>query len=250
MPWEIVLAAGGLITLSAALYSSVGHGGGSGYLAVMALFSMAPSVMRPAALVLNVAVSSITLVAFARRGAFSWRVLWPFAISAVPFAFLGGRLVLPGLVYKPVLALVLLLSAAQLLRPTTRPVDDPALRPPIGPALAVGGGIGLLAGITGIGGGVFLSPVLLLNRWAATRTTAGVSAAFILLNSLSGLAGQLSTLSAIPATALAVWAPSAIVGGLVGSRFGSRRANPATIYRLLAVVLVVAAAKLLLTLGD
>lgn len=236
--------------LSAALYSSVGHGGGSGYLAVMALFSIAPAVMRPAALVLNVAVSSIALVAFARRGAFSWRVLWPFAVLAVPFAYLGGRLVLPGLVYKPVLTLVLLISAAQLVRPTTRPVNDPALRPPLAPALGVGAGIGLLAGVTGIGGGVFLSPVLLLNRWAATRTTAGVSAAFILLNSLAGLAGQLTSVAAIPAASLAIWAPCAIVGGLAGSRFGSRRANPTTIYRLLALVLIVAAAKLLLTLTD
>ncbi len=236
--------------LSAALYSSVGHGGGSGYLAVMALFSIAPAVMRPAALVLNVAVSSIALVAFARRGAFSWRVLWPFAVAAVPCAFVGGRMVLPGLAYKPILALVLLISAAQLVRPTTRPVNDPALRPPLAPALGVGAGIGLLAGVTGIGGGVFLSPVLLLNRWAATRTTAGVSAAFILLNSLSGLAGQLTSVAAIPSASLAIWAPCAIVGGLAGSRFGSRRANPTTIYRLLAVVLIVAAAKLLLTLGE
>lgn len=247
--WAVVVV-GLLIGVSAVLYSSVGHGGGSGYLAVMALFSLSAEVMRPTALVLNIAVASIGLVAFYRRGAFSWRVLWPFAVTAVPMAFVGGLLHVPGVVYKPLLAAVLIYSAGYLFWPKAEPADDPGLRPPVAPALLIGAFIGLLSGITGIGGGIFLSPLLLFRRWADTRTTAGVSAGFILLNSVSGLAGQLQLLEALPLDAIAVWVPLAVVGGFLGSRYGSRHLRNRTIQRLLGVVLLVAAAKMLLTLAE
>ena len=247
--WAVVVV-GLLIGVSAVLYSSVGHGGGSGYLAVMALFSLSAEVMRPTALVLNIAVASLGLVAFYRRGAFSWRVLWPFAVTAVPMAFVGGLLHVPGVVYKPLLAAVLIYSAGYLFWPKAEPADDPRLRPPVAPALLIGAFIGLLSGITGIGGGIFLSPLLLFRRWADTRTTAGVSAGFILLNSVSGLAGQLQLLEALPLDAIAVWVPLAVVGGFLGSRYGSRHLRNRTIQRLLGVVLLVAAAKMLLTLAE
>lgn len=247
--WAVVVV-GLLIGVSAVLYSSVGHGGGSGYLAVMALFSLSAEVMRPTALVLNIAVASIGLVAFYRRGAFSWRVLWPFAVTAVPMAFVGGLLHVPGVVYKPLLGAVLIYSAGYLFWPKAEPADDPGLRPPVAPALLIGAFIGLLSGITGIGGGIFLSPLLLFRRWADTRTTAGVSAGFILLNSVSGLAGQLQLLEALPFDAIAVWVPLAVVGGFLGSRYGSRHLRNRTIQRLLGVVLLVAAAKMLLTLAE
>lgn len=247
--WAVVVV-GLLIGVSAVLYSSVGHGGGSGYLAVMALFSLSAEVMRPTALVLNIAVASIGLVAFYRRGAFSWRVLWPFAVTAVPMAFVGGLLHVPGVVYKPLLGAVLIYSAGYLFWPKAEPADDPGLRPPVAPALLIGAFIGLLSGITGIGGGIFLSPLLLFRRWADTRTTAGVSAGFILLNSVSGLAGQLQLLEALPLDAIAVWVPLAVVGGFLGSRYGSRHLRNRTIQRLLSVVLLVAAAKMLLTLAE
>lgn len=247
--WAVVVV-GLLIGVSAVLYSSVGHGGGSGYLAVMALFSLSAEVMRPTALVLNIAVASIGLVAFYRRGAFSWRVLWPFAVTAVPMAFVGGLLHVPGVVYKPLLGAVLIYSAGYLFWPKAEPADDPGLRPPVAPALLIGAFIGLLSGITGIGGGIFLSPLLLFRRWADTRTTAGVSAGFILLNSVSGLAGQLQLLEALPLDAIAVWVPLAVVGGFLGSRYGSRHLRNRTIQRLLGVVLLVAAAKMLLTLAE
>lgn len=247
--WAVVVV-GLLIGVSAVLYSSVGHGGGSGYLAVMALFSLSAEVMRPTALVLNIAVASIGLVAFYRRGAFSWRVLWPFAVTAVPMAFVGGLLHVPGVVYKPLLGAVLIYSAGYLFWPKAEPAEEPGLRPPVAPALLIGAFIGLLSGITGIGGGIFLSPLLLFRRWADTRTTAGVSAGFILLNSVSGLAGQLQLLEALPLDAIAVWVPLAVVGGFLGSRYGSRHLRNRTIQRLLGVVLLVAAAKMLLTLAE
>ncbi|KGM12028.1 sulfite exporter TauE/SafE family protein [Cellulomonas bogoriensis] len=247
MDLDLALLIGVFIFASALLYSSVGHGGGSGYLAVMALFAVSPEVMRPAALVLNIGVSSVAAWSYHRRGAFSFRVWWPFAVTAVPLAFVGGRLDVPGLVYQPLLAVVLLYSAWWLLSPRSVPVDDPDLRPPLVPALGAGMGMGLLAGLTGIGGGIFLSPLLLLNRWAATRTTSAVSAVFILVNSSAGLAGQATTVTAIPWNAALVWVPLALVGGFLGSRYGARTGATKAIYRLLAVVLLVAATKLVLT---
>ncbi|AQP43871.1 sulfite exporter TauE/SafE family protein [Tessaracoccus flavus] len=250
MELEIIVAVGLLIGLSAILYSSVGHGGGSGYLAVMALFSVTTEVMRPTALVLNIAVAAIGFAAFYRRGAFSWRVLWPFAVTAVPMAFVGGLIHVPGVVYKPLLAAVLIYSAGYLFWPKADPADDPGMRPPVLPALAIGAFVGLLSGVTGIGGGIFLSPILLFRRWADTKTTAGVAAAFILLNSASGLAGQLQLLDSIPLDAIAVWVPLAVLGGFLGSRYGSRTPRNIHIQRLLGVVLLVAAGKMLLTIGD
>lgn len=241
---------GACILVMAALYSSVGHGGGSGYLAVMALFAVAPAEMRPSALLLNIGVTILGAWTYVRRGQFSLRVLWPFAVSAIPMAFLGGQLAVPGVVYKPLLAAALLYSAWYLVSPRSIPDDDPSQRPPVAPALVLGAGIGFLAGLTGVGGGIFLSPVLLFNRWSATRVASGVAAVFILLNSSAGLAGQLSTIAEVPWKAMAYWLPAALVGAFLGSRYGSRIAATKTIYRLLGLVLVIAAAKLVLTLGD
>lgn len=250
MALETAIVIGIGMVVVAALYSSVGHGGGSGYLAVMALFTVAPEVMRPAALVLNIVVASLAAWTFLRRGAFSWRALWPLAVTAVPMAFLGGQLSVPGVVYKPLLAVVLLWSAVYLVSPGARPCDDPTLIPPVGPALGAGAVLGLLSGLTGIGGGIFLSPLLLFARWAPTRQVSGVAAAFILLNSSAGLAGQVSTVVKIPWTSLTVWVPLVLVGGVAGARYGSRTPNTKNIYRLLGVVLAVAAGKMLLTLGG
>lgn len=247
---EVTAAVTVAILVIATLYSSVGHGGGSGYLAVMALLAVPTTVMRPTALLLNIVVAGIGTVAFLRRGAFSWRVFWPFAVTAVPLAYVGGRLHVPGQVYKPLLAVVLLYSAYHLFSPRSTPDDDPGLRPPVVPALGWGAGIGLLSGLTGIGGGIFLSPVLLFNRWSATRTTSGVAAMFILLNSASGLAGQVTLLQEVPWTAMAWWTPAGVLGGYLGSRFGSRTVQTKVIYRLLAAVLLIAAVKLLLTVGS
>jgi len=244
VPHTLVLTC--LIAGAAMLYSAVGHAGASGYLAAMALLGVEPAVMKPTALLLNLIVASIATARFARAGYFSWPLLWPFALGSVPFAFIGGAWLLPGDWYKRVLGLVLAVAAARLFLESLGPRDVPARTRPVAAAVACGAGIGLLAGLTGTGGGIFLSPLLLFTRWADTRATGGVSAAFILMNSAAGLAGNVASVRMVPAEAV-VWAVAAAGGGLVGSELGSRRIGSARSRRVLTAVLLVAAAKLLLT---
>jgi uncharacterized membrane protein YfcA len=236
-----------LIFLAALLYSSVGHAGASGYLAVMGLCGVSAAVMKPTALALNVLVAAIATVRFYRDGCFSWPLFLPFALPAVPAAFVGGAVTLPGQVYRPVVGVVLLLAAIRLLRPASpASAGDAPERPlPLAKAAASGAVIGLLSGLTGTGGGIFLTPLLLFTGWAGPKESAGVSAAFILVNSAAGLAGRLASLADLPG-AIPYWAVAAGAGGLVGADLGSRRLGNATLRRLLAVVLVVAGLKLVL----
>ncbi len=232
-----------LFFLVALLYSSVGHAGASGYLALMALLGTSAVVMRPTALVLNLFVAAIGTVAFVRAGHFRWSLTWPFLVTAVPMAYLGGRLALPVESYRTVVGVVLLLSAARLL--VELRATDRALRaPPIGAAAAVGAGLGFLAGITGVGGGIFLSPLLLLAGWADLRTTAATSVVFILANSAAGLLGQWHAVGNLPAEALP-WGAAVVCGGLVGSWLGARRLPAPAIRATLAAVLVTAGIKLI-----
>jgi uncharacterized membrane protein YfcA len=235
-----------LIFAAAVLYSSVGHAGASGYLAAMALFGLAPDRMRPAALLLNVIVATIGTVRFYRAGCFSWRLFLPFTAGSIPFALLGGYLALPPDVYRPVLGVILLLSAVRLV--ASNPTHDSAdtRRVPTLLAVVCGAGIGLLSGLTGTGGGIFLSPLLLIMRWAGPKETAGVSVAFILANSIAGLAGLLTKVQTLP-DGIGVWAVAAAVGGLIGSEFGSKRLGSRTFRLLLAVVVVIAGLKMILT---
>lgn len=234
-----------LILVAAGLYGSVGHGGASAYLAAMALAGIVPEVMRPTALALNIAVASISFFKFYRAGGFSWRLFWPFAVTSIPFAFLGGMLGLPGAIYKPVVGLVLLYAAVRLFI-VLKSSAGSEIRPlPIWAALAIGAGLGLLSGLVGVGGGIFLSPLLILMGWADTRQTAGISALFIVVNSVAGLLGQLASLSNIP-PAISFWALAAVIGGWVGAEYGSRRLNTTALRRLLSVVLVIAGVKLIL----
>jgi uncharacterized membrane protein YfcA len=227
--------------LAAILYSSVGHAGASGYLAAMAFVGVPTPTMRPTALVLNLLVASIATIRFTRAGLFSWRLFWPFACSSIPFAFIGGGITLPGHWYRTLVGLVLWMAAIRLwLNLRLHPKHDP----PIMIAILCGAGIGLLAGLTGTGGGIFLSPLLLFMGWAETRETGGVAAAFILVNSLAGLAGNPTSLSHVPAQ-LPMWAGAVVIGGLVGSELGSRRIGTPTFRRVLGVVLLVAGAKLI-----
>lgn len=241
------LALPAAILAVALLYSAVGHGGASGYLAVMALLGLAPEGMRPAALVLNLFVAGLGVFHFGRAGWFSWRLFWPFAVASVPAAALGGALTLPGPVYRRVVGAVLLYAAWHLFRTAAR-APEPGVRPPSTPlALAVGAGLGLLAGLTGVGGGIFLSPLLLAAAWAGARETAAVSAAFILANSAAGLTANLAAGGAVPG-GIGLWVAAAAAGGFVGSRVGAERLGGAAIRRLLAVVLLVAGIKFLLLL--
>lgn len=230
--------------LVAFLYSSVGHAGASGYIAVMTLFGLAPEVIRPTALALNILVASIAAWQFRRAGHFSWALFWPFAVLAVPMAFVGGYVSLPTRVFEVLVGVVLLLSAARFM---ARPgPDDARGDPPRPAALAIGGGIGFLSGLTGTGGGIFLTPLILFMRWAPVKAAGAVSALFILVNSTAGLLGNLSATRGFPTPALALLA-AAGVGGVAGSYLGSSRLPPTAIRRLLAVVLLIAGAKLIFT---
>lgn len=233
-----------LIGLAALLYSSVGHAGASGYLAAMALCGTATPALKPTALVLNLLVAALGSWRFCKAGHFRWRVLWPFALTSVPAAFWGGALRLSDPVYRRLLGAALVVAAARLALPS-RGSDEEPPPPPVPAALAWGAVMGFLSGVIGVGGGIFLSPVLLLAGWAGLRQTAAVSVVFILINSAAGLAGHLSSLQAVPREA-AAWAGAAFVGGLAGAELGSRRLPPDWLKRILSGVLAVAAAKLLL----
>jgi uncharacterized membrane protein YfcA len=230
------------IFIVAVMYSSVGHGGASGYLAVMAFLSVAPEVTRPTALVLNLFVASIGAYQFYRAGYFSWRIFLPFAITSIPFAFIGGMITLPTNVYKLLLGIVLILAA---LRLAWKFVPDAEIKqPPIWICLIIGALIGLLSGLVGVGGGIFLTPVLLLMNWSETKTAAGVSALFILVNSISGLLGNLAQIEKLPPTVW-FWIGAAVVGGLVGSTLGSKKFDSLMLRRVLALVLAFAGFKLI-----
>jgi uncharacterized membrane protein YfcA len=238
-----------LIFAAAILYSSVGHAGASGYLAAMALVGVAPDVMKPTALALNILVATIATVRYYRAGYFYWSALWPFAIGSIPLSFVGGAITLPGYLYKPAVGIVLLYAAYRLVRSTMGGPQESAEKGiiiPTAPAVASGSVIGLLSGLTGTGGGIFLSPLLLFTGWAGTRPTSGVSAAFILVNSIAGLAGNLASVRDLP-DALPFWALAAGVGALIGTQLGTRNFQNNSIRRALAAVLVIAGVKLMLT---
>ena len=248
MPLDHDILLGVLFFAAALLYSSVGHGGGSGYLAAMALLGMPPAMMRPTALVMNIGVAAISLYKFARAGGFKWRLFLPFALTSVPMAFVGGRVQLPVTWFGMLLGIVLLFSAVRLFTETLqRDGAAGAVRgpPPVPVALLVGAGIGLLSGLTGVGGGIFLSPLVVLMGWGTVRDSAAPTAAFILVNSASGLIGLLTRQPALP-EALPFWVAAVLVGGTIGATLGSRRLGNTGLRRTLAAVLLVAGAKMVL----
>ncbi len=240
----LLLAALALVAL---LYACVGHAGASGYIAVLALAGLDPVVIKPTALVLNVAVASLGSWQFARAGHLRWRTFWPVGLLSVPMAFLGGAIDLPVVWFQRLVGLVLLASALRFL---SQPRDPLSLREPRPAVLLLSGGaLGLLAGLTGTGGGIFLTPLLLLRGWCTTRQAGAVSALFILVNSLAGLAGLLLGRLGregppLPGPLWPLLAVVVVAGG-VGARLGSRHLPVAAIRWLLALVLVVAGLKLL-----
>ena len=240
------LALAAAFFVAAILYSSVGHAGASAYLAAMGLLGVAPATMRPTALALNILVASIVTVRFHLAGQVAWRSVLPFILGSVPLAFIGGGLTLPTAIYKPLAGVVLLVAAARLAWTSGRAAatEEPSPRVPFVPAVGVGAVIGFLSGLVGTGGGIFLTPLLLFARWSGARAAAGISAAFILANSTSGLLGNVSAVAALP-PALPVWLLAVAGGGLIGAEAGARRLSSVGLRRALAVVLVVAGLKLI-----
>ena len=242
MSYDIALLAGAFLVV-AVLYSSVGHAGATGYLAVMAIAGMTPALMKPTALTLNIIVATIATFKYYKHGAFSWKLFLPLVLASFPFAYLGGRITLPPEYYKPLVGIFLLYAAWRAFT-TSKISHTYEIRPVSWPVLIASGAVlGFLSGLTGVGGGVFLSPLMLLMHWAPLRVISGVAAAFILVNSISGLAGLLSN-GILIAPGLPWWALTVLIGGFIGAEFGSGRFKSETIQRLLAITLVIAGIKL------
>jgi uncharacterized protein len=244
---ELILAL--LFFAIAVLFSAVGLGGGSGYLAVMGAAGVSPDIMRPTALTLNILVAGLGSWHYIRAGYFSARLFWPIALASVPFAYLGGFLELPPQIYRPLVGVVLLYTAWRLWRSTRPGHELPQVRAdlPLWLVALAGALIGFLSGLMGIGGGTFLGPLLLLAGWADTKQALGITAAFVLFNSISGLAGRLTADPQLPA-GIWLWLLAAGAGGWLGSRLGSRRLDPRLLRLLLSLILAAGGIRLLLNL--
>jgi uncharacterized membrane protein YfcA len=229
------------IGLVALLYSSVGHGGASGYLALMALFGIDVAVMKPSALILNLFVSSIAFISYYRAGHFKLRILLPFVVASIPMAFLGATLQVPPELYKKILGVCLFIASLRILIRASDEGERKKLYVPI--ALAAGALIGFFSGMIGIGGGIILSPLLLLTRWAGMKETAAVSAAFIFLNSLAGLTGHVVAGMQV-SPKIVLWIVVVMVGGLIGSWTGGFKLSAKHLRYLITAVLLIASVKL------
>ena len=230
------------IFIVAILYSSVGHGGASGYLAVMTIFSFNPQILRSSALLLNLFVSGIAFLQYYRKGYFKWNIFLPFAITSVPFAFLGGMMTLDTFLYKKILGFCLLFAVFRMiLNIKTDSVQRNDLSFKVG--LVTGAVLGFVSGIIGVGGGIFLSPLLLLLHWADMKETAAVSALFIFVNSAAGLTGILSSGLSF-SSEIFIWVPAALLGGIIGSYMGSFKVSGKALRYVLSVVLLFASVKL------
>ena len=237
-----------LVFLVALVYASVGHGGASGYLAAMSLVGGSlPAQMSTSALLLNLLVAGTAWLTFWRAGHGSLSLLWPFAVSSVPAAFVGGWLPISAQAYRWLLAACLLAAAVRLCLPSMRDARR-FQEPPLAVALPVGGAIGAISGIVGVGGGIFLSPLMVLLRWADVKRVAAISAAFIVVNSLAGLAGRLIAGRFLIGPLLPLLV-AAFAGGMMGSRLGANHFSGLWLRRMLALVLVIAAGKLALAHG-
>ena len=241
-----VVALAILFALGAALYSSVGHGGASAYIAAMALFSVAPETMKPTALALNLLVAGFGAWRYSRRGLSNWKLVLAFAVTATPAAFIGGGIHLPAIYYKPLVGILLWLAAARLLWQPRDLAYREVHAPSLWVSLPAGAVLGLLAGLTGTGGGIFLSPLIILMTWEQPRRTSGVVSAFIFLNSAAGLAGNAASVGHLP-NDLPLFLGAVFSGALLGTWLGVDRLPRPWLLRTLGLVLTVAGAKLLFT---
>lgn len=234
-----------LLAVVAFLYAAVGHGGASGYLALMALWSFPVSVMKPTALVLNLLVAAVSFISYQRKGHFNAKLFLSFAIASVPAAFLGGMIVIDAAIYKKILAVLLVFAILKMLGVFGKEKSE-TKEVPFWQGMIAGASIGLFSGMIGIGGGIILSPLILILGWGKMKEAAAVSAAFIWVNSAAGLIGHLSRGVVVEPQAFVLVA-LAVVGGLAGGYLGSIKLNNLTLKRVLAFVLVIACAKLFLT---
>jgi uncharacterized membrane protein YfcA len=229
------------IFIIAILYSSVGHGGASGYLAVMALFGIDVIFMKASALTLNLFVAGMAFILYLRAGYFRWKTVMPFLITSIPMAYLGARIPIDPKTYKIILGIVLIAAIARMLLQLNR--NDKMKDPPILPALLLGAVLGFVSGMIGIGGGIILTPLLILLKWANVKEAAAASAIFIFLNSASGLTGlYLSGFNTYPD--IVVWIVVAFIGGVLGGYMGSYRLSLRGLTYFLMMVLLVASIKL------
>ncbi len=231
----------------AILYSSVGHGGASGYLAVLSFFAVVPAAMSTTALILNLLVAGIALLSYSRARHLDLRLTWPFLIASVPAAFLGGLVHVAAHVYFIILAVVLLLASLRFLFEVgTRPEEQSFKSPSLVIAFLVGAVIGFVSGVVGVGGGIFLSPLILLAGWGDAKRTAATSAAFIFVNSIAGLGGRVSG-GTFEVGTLIPFVAAAFAGGWLGSHLGAVRYSNQTIKRVLGLVLLIASVKLFIS---
>ncbi|MEA3063701.1 MAG: uncharacterized protein QOJ27_129 [Sphingomonadales bacterium] len=233
-----------LMALAAALYSTVGHGGASAYLAIMALFAVAPETMRPTALALNLVVAGFGSVRYWQAGQTNFRLLAAFVVTAAPAAFLGGSISIAPEYYRPLVGLLLWASALRMFWHPSRLAQREPHPPPLTVTLPAGAGLGLLAGLTGTGGGIFLSPLVILFGWEDARRTSGVAAGFIFINSLAGLAGNFASARSLPGE-LPILTAAVVAGALVGTWLGAGRLPKPRLLQGLGLVLLIGGAKLI-----
>lgn len=236
----------GLFFVVALLYACVGHAGASGYLAVMALMGFAPATMKPTALALNICVAAIASIKFYRAGAFSKSIFIPLVMTSIPCAYIGGLISLPSYLYKPLIGVVLIYAALQSFYSSNKYTQTNINSIPLPYLLITGVLLGFLSGISGVGGGIFLSPLLLLLRAEQPKVISGIAAAFILVNSIAGLLGALSNGTSVPELA-PYWILAVIVGGYLGAEMGSKHLKNPIILKILGVVLISAGIKMLLS---
>ena len=234
-----------ILPVVAFMYAAVGHGGASGYLALMALFSFAPETMKPTALLLNLFVAAISFFHYAKSGYFNKKLFLSFAIASIPLAFVGGLIEVDASIYKKVLAVLLIFAILKMLNVFGKE-SDTIKDVKVWQGLTVGGIIGFFSGLIGIGGGIILSPVILLMKWGKMKEAAAVSALFIWVNSAAAMGGQLSSGVKLDAQAFLL-VGIAVIGGFLGGYFGSKKFNNNWLRYMLAVVLFIACIKLFLT---
>ncbi|WP_445732456.1 sulfite exporter TauE/SafE family protein [Mariniflexile sp.] len=234
-----------ILPIIAFLYASVGHGGASGYLALMALFSFAPETMKPTALLLNLFVAGMSFYYYFKGGFFNKKLFIYFAITSIPLAFLGGTIEVDASVYKKILAVLLVFAILKMLDVFGKASEN-TREVKLWQGLFVGGIIGFFSGLIGIGGGIILTPIILLLHWGNMKEAAAVSALFIWVNSAAGLVGQLSSGATIPSESFFLVA-MALIGGVLGGYIGSKKINNQNLRYLLAFVLIIASAKLFFT---